>query len=248
MKTISIINLKGGVGKTTTAINLAEELGRAGKKVLLIDADSQHNTTDFYQYRGKNSLAKVLEGECPLKEVVVFLDNGGALIPASMELCTLDLAAISGEPKKAAELSGALQELKNYEVCIIDCPPGFTAASVAALAASDEAIIPVTVDPYSVAGLQELKKQIDSLKRVNSRLKAKALLTMVKTGDPVCVQGVEQLRRQKAVPVFKQTIRFSHKVVQAAFRHLPLRVYSPNSGAAIDYRKWAEEWMKGAAL
>lgn len=163
MRILSIINLKGGVGKTTTAVNMAAELCRRGRRVLLIDADQQHNATDFFSVpRRGSSLAEVLAGTVNLSAAIYRTGKGGVdVVPASMGLALQDLATIRGDSRKAVTLREQISGL-DYDAVIIDCPPGFSAASVAALAASDEAIIPTTVDPMAVSGMMELRDQIRS--------------------------------------------------------------------------------------
>lgn len=245
MHIISLINLKGGVGKTTTAINMSAELAKRGRRVLLIDADQQHNASDFFGITNRTpSLAEVLGGTAALSAAIVHKGNCGVdVVPSSMALALHDLATIRGDSIKALSLREQIATLP-YDLTVIDCPPGFSAASVAALSASDEAIIPTTVDPMAVSGMMELREQIKSLRKINGNIAVEVLITIFDRQNAADRQGADQLRAQKSIDVFAQSIRHSTKVKQASFRRQTLTVFSPGCGAAVDYRRFVDEWEK----
>ena len=265
MRTISIINLKGGVGKTTTAINMAAILAERGNQVLCIDADPQSNLTQFFGFRDPEktcecTLAQLLdldaEGRSDMAEDYI-LDTatpGIALLPASIDLINADIASMKTDGRVSVKaISDLLASLNEgaagepEEVCdfvLIDCPPSFTAASVAALYASDDVIIPVEADLFSITGLTTLLAQINSIRRVKPRIRIAGALITKWHNTAACIQG-ECALRASSVPVFTQTIRRSDKVTESIFAGQALQAYSPQSAAGRDYRAFVAEYLEG---
>ena len=177
MKTIAIMNNKGGVGKTVTAINLADILIQDyRKRVLLADCDGQMNLTRFFlpEYDpevGYSMVSLLLgDGEPVWSDNVVPLRPGLNLVPGSLELYSLDLAAMSeGEDvrqtQRMLDFAEAVRQDEEVDYLIFDCPPGFTAASMAALRAADEVVIPMELDGFSIYGLSTLAEQLANLRR-----------------------------------------------------------------------------------
>lgn len=268
MRTISIINLKGGVGKTTTVINMAAILAEMDRSVLCIDADPQANLTQFFGFRDPDktlnwTLADLLEGFEPFKipdagdYVYATPTDGVALVPASINLLSADVASIKrgGRVRAIQDLLDALNDETwiaggvpedrsgAFDYVLIDCPPGFTAASVAAIYASDDIIIPVEADLFSVLGMGTLLAQINNARRIQPRVRVAGALICKWHNSPVCVQG-EAALRSSAVPVFRQTIRRSEKVPEAIFERQSLQTYSPQSAAGRDYRAFVAEYLQ----
>jgi len=245
MRITAIANFKGGVGKTTTACNLAAILAAHGKRILLIDADPQHNTSAFFRADpDAPTLSDVLQGRTePLWEDVVWRTGreGLDLLPADMELLSLDLAAISkGGSAYIARLRDLLKVMAEddaYDAVLIDCPPSFTAASVAALAVATDVIIPTRVDNFSRAGVLELLTQIRNL---DKWLHPRVLITMTNRTN-LCRQGA-QLLRDSGLDVFRQEIRRSVAVGESTYAAEPLMDYAPKSTAACDYAGLASEY------
>ena len=250
MRITAISNFKGGVGKTVTAVNLAAILADRGKKVLLIDADPQHNATDFY-LAGEpgTTLTDVLEGRAKpyWPDVITPAAREGLdMIPADLGLLTLDLAAItrggSEYIRRLRELLWAMDEDDAYDVALIDCPPSFTAASVAALRVATDVIIPTTVGNFDRAGVAELMTQIHSLDR---HLHPRVLITMSDNTN-LCRQGAALLR-ESGLDVFRQEIRRCVAVGESTYVRKPLCDYKPKATAACDYRGLAAEYLEGGA-
>lgn len=247
MRTIAIANFKGGTGKTVTACNLAALLAREGKGVLLIDADPQHNSTDFFMdYQGELTLTEVLEGSAE----TVWSDNvaGTAfdrllLLPADMGLLRLDLAALLNgsevNDKRLFDFLSAVREDGETDFVLIDCPPSFTAASVAAFVCCDEVILPTRADAFSRAGAMELVEQIRSLKRYHVEPRFRMLLTM-SDRTRLSRQSEEHLRRA-GLEMFRTVIRSSVVVGESTYARLPLYEYAPRSIAARDYEELVKE-------
>ena len=269
MRTVSIINLKGGTGKTTTVINMAAILADRGRRVLCVDADPQANLTAFFGFRDTDktlswTLADLLDGA----EAFRLPDAGDyvyetpfpniALVPASINLISADIASIKrgGRVRAIQDLIDALNEEawigagvpeEGCSVCdfvLIDCPPSFTAASVAAIYASDDVIIPVEADLFSILGMSTLLAQISSVRRIQPRARIAGALITKQHNSPACVQG-EAALRASAIPVFRQTIRRSEKVTESIFVQQTLQTYSPQSAAGRDYRAFVDEYLEG---
>lgn len=259
MRTTAIINLKGGVGKTVTAINMASILGAEHHKhVLLIDADSQHNTTDFLGVEPSGGMVGYLAGiQEPYwaENIVKTAIKGVSLLPGSDDLMDYDIGALrDGRAARqclvnlfaaiaednAAEEAETGRDLVDH--IIVDCPPAFNAASAAALAAVDEVVIPLSLDAFSIAGVANMLRQVTNMRAVNPRLRvAGVLLTKYRPGWKPWQEEMRQLG--DALPVYKTMIRDCRLVTDSTFSGDPLAVFSPHCAAAIDYRRWVNEYL-----
>lgn len=255
MRTAAILNLKGGVGKTVTVVNAAAILARDHhQRVLVVDADSQCNTTEFFSLgRADITLADVLRFEedgdvTDLAVAAIQPSNfaGVDLIPADDTLMDLDLTKVETQGVRATclrELLERLRELDAYDWVLIDCPPAFNAASTAALMAVEEVVIPIKLDAFSLRGMTNLLQQVTNMQRINPRLHVAGLLPTMWYRSPD-VQGAEALLRKSALPVFSH-VRRSDRVDEMTFAQEPLLVTSPRSAAGIDYRTFVAELMEG---
>lgn len=250
MRSIAIMNNKGGVGKTVTAINLADILVRQyGQRVVLVDCDGQANLTRFYlpEFDPAYSItvADVLAGD----HEPVWCDNltpvtsGLELLPGSSALYDMDLRTIRdglGDPYTLQLFAAAAEDDGETDFMIFDCPPGYTLASVSALLAADEAVIPMLVDGFSFGGMMDMREQLKSLQEAGPRV-AGVLITQWRN-TPVVREGENALRLMD-VPVFQTVIRRTDKVPESTIAREPLAVYSPKSAAGMDYRAWVRELM-----
>lgn len=244
MRTTAILNLKGGVGKTVTSINLAAILAAEHRKrVLLIDADSQCNTSEFFgALPAMDTLYDVLKG----RQYWQAYDTGIgqlSLLPASDDLMDLDLASLKGGKVSVGALA-ALKKDAEWDHVLIDCPPAFSAASAAALLAADDVIIPIKLDAFSLRGMANLMKQIANMKKLNPKLKVAGVLPTMYYTSKHMIEAMDILRQSK-LPVF-EPIRRSPKVDDMTFAQEPLCIYSPRSAAGTDYRRFANEFLGGA--
>lgn len=242
MKAISILNLKGGVGKTVTSVNMAYILAADHKKrVLLADCDSQCNATEFYGLTepGLYGVADVMLGTCE----AYYADNisetvyGVDMLPASDALMDLDLSSI-GDRVNGSCLKGfcdAIREDDAYDYVIFDCPPAFNAASAAALLASDEVIIPIKLDAFSLRGMANIMQQVSNMRKINDSLTVAGILpTMWYKSDNII--EAEKMLREFGLPVLPH-VRRTNKVDDMTFAQEPLVISSPKSAAGVDYRR-----------
>lgn len=244
MHTISVINLKGGTGKTITTLSMAAELHSRGYRVLLVDADPQHNSSSFFRCDNPHwTLADVVtqEGVGPEDVIVHSAFKGLDLVPSDMGLVYLDVRSAVDDKYVSYEFRRFLSIISGrYDICLIDCPPSFTAASIAALLAADEAIIPLKIDAFGLSGLKEIRTQIESVARINGKLTETVLLTIWRK-TPAQVQG-EELLRSSRIRLWKTHIRYSPKVDECTFTKEFLKMHSPTCAASVDYAAFVDEW------
>ena len=256
MRTTAIMNLKGGTGKTVTAINTAAILARDyAQRVLLVDADSQANLSEFVtgivpdnrlmQY----GLSDVLRGRkgLPMQTNI----RNTEILWADASLMSLDVSAASTggsvDPMVLREFLLGVQD--QYDYCLIDCPPAFNAAAIAALTAADEVVIPMKVDAFGIRGMGNLTEQIRNMQRVNRGLEIAGVLptmTYMNEKQEKAEKDLRDLLASCGVRCF-QHIRRSTMVNDSTFEQLPLIDSSPKSGACQDYRKFVQDLtrMKG---
>lgn len=254
MKAIAILNLKGGVGKTVTAVNMAHILASEHKqRVLLIDCDSQCNATEFFGLAPTEydvTLDAVLLGECEpyyAENITPTSYSDLDMIPASDGLMDLDMSHIADKRVRGRVLADMCRSIRDddaYDYVIFDCPPAFNAASAAALLASDEVIIPIKLDAFSLRGLANVSRQIDNIRRINGNIRiAGALITMWRN-VPVVLEAEAKLRESGVLPVFQTVIRRTDKVDEMTFKQVPILVSSPYSAAGYDYRNFVQELLE----
>ena len=247
MKTFAIVNRKGGVGKTTTAVNLAYVLATSCRlRVLLVDADGQANATQILllpgEYAGLGALLRGLS--ICYDELVEQTDVPGLdVLPASADLWALDLEADKGVHTYSAVMNmrDALEEDGAYDVMIIDCPPNLSAACVSAILASDAVIIPVLSDACSATGVGDLVDQIASLRSLHPALRVSGVLVNQWHRSPVVEDSVAYLREEGMVPVYDTVIRRTDKVPESSWARMAVQAWSPFCSAARDYRAWVVE-------
>ena len=254
MRTTAILNLKGGVAKTTTAVNMAAILARDYQsRVLLIDADSQCNTTEFFgadptdgnlagllRHAKGNTDPVILAADCIQHTRFQNVD----ILPGDESLMDMDLSQVKLGTANANILRALAEVVAGmYDYILIDCPPAFNAASAAALIAADDVIIPIKLDAFSLRGMGNLMRQIKNMRQINPKLRLAGCLPTMWYRNSQITDAETQLR-QAGLPVFHR-IRRSDKVDDMTFRQDPLLVTSPNSGAGVDYRRFVAEYVKG---
>lgn len=260
MYTISVINLKGGVGKTTTTLALADVLSGENKQILVIDNDKQGNASRTYSEYNKESLSgshRMLmsaEAESNIRtprgmnpELSTAYINT-KIIPCNLYMKQAEIEILQEQEKnvpKYARYKTALEAVQSeFDYCIIDNPPDIGISVVNALVASDGIIIPVNLDNYSLDGLEELAEQIEQIKALNPKAKLLGCLITDFEKTDTSEAAEHWLRERSGQPVFKQRIRHSKKAKDAPAYHMPITKYSIRSGAAQDYKKFARELIE----
>ncbi|MFH1403722.1 MAG: AAA family ATPase [Candidatus Altiarchaeota archaeon] len=238
-RVISVSNHKGGVGKTTTAINVSASLAELGKKVLLVDLDPQANATTTIG-RGKNiryNIYDVLSLTVPAAEGVVETDYGFSLLPSEVGLVGLEVE-LSGIRNREHRLDDVITDLRSaYDYIIIDCPPSLSILAVNALTASDSVLIPVQSDQYAIESISTLTRIIELVKdRLNESLEIEgALITMHEPESEFSRRIAEEVRRRMKETVLDVVIERDPKVSEAAGSNMPLIKYDQESKAAKAY-------------
>ena len=252
MRTIAIVNRKGGVGKTTTAVDLAYVLATSHRlRVLLVDADGQANATQLLlppgDYAGLGALMRGL-AVC-YDELTVPTDVPGLdVLPASEDLWALDLEAAGGDRGRCyralRDMREAMEEDDAYDMVVIDCPPNLSAACVSAILASDAVVIPVLSDACSATGVAGLLDQIDSLRRIRLDIRVAGVLVNQWHRSQVAEEAAACLRADGRVPVYDTVIRRTDKVPESSWAGMAVQQWSPWCSAARDYRAWAAELLE----
>lgn len=249
--TLAIINQKGGVGKSTTTVNLAAALGEKKKEVLVIDLDPQGNTTSGFGIDKKENKAKdiynALLNNADTKDLIIETEfQGVSVIPATIELASaeLDLAPEMAREMRLKEAIGQVKE--NYDYIIIDCPPSLGLLTVNALTAADSLIIPIQCEYYALEGVVKL---LDSMKMVKKHLNPDltifgVLLTLYDGRTTLAKQVVEEVQNFFGDEVFDTIIPRSVKLSEAPSYGQPITVYNPKGKGAIAYRELAKEVIK----
>jgi chromosome partitioning protein len=246
MRIISVINQKGGCGKTTTTINLGACLAAAQRRVLLIDLDPQGHTSLGLNIRPEEvtkGMTEVLTQGAELSDVVLeSISPNLDLAPANLTLSAVE-QLLAEAPHKEQKLLRALQTLrKSYQYVIIDSPPSLGLLTFNALRASHEAIVPVEMGFFSLHGLAKLMEIIDVLARhTGHEVKVRALATMVNTRTKFTQEMIDEIRRHFQGQVFATLIRNNVRLREAASHGLPIMEYDAESIGARDYQALARE-------
>ena len=251
MNTIAIANQKGGCGKTTTAINLAAELGNRNERVLLIDMDPQGHASLGLGIgeRGRPGLYEVFSDEASLYDVIISdVFQGLDLIPANIMLAAVE-PLLTDQPGRERQLLEQLESLEGlYEYVLIDCPPSLGLLSINALRASTQVLTPVEASLFALEGVSQLKDIVTLLcEKYRIELPVKVIPTMFDTHTRFAQTVLQQLREQLPVGVSGAQIRHTVRAREAAFFGKPLCVYAPRCTAAEDYRRLAGEILDASA-
>ena len=244
---IAIANQKGGVGKTTTSINLSASLAAKGKKVLVIDTDPQGNTTSGFGIE-KNELEdtiyELILGECSIRDCIISnVIKNVSVVPSNVNLAAAEIELI-GVDKKEFILKNEVDYVKDdYDFIIIDCPPSLNMLTINSMTTADSVLVPIQCEYYALEGLSQLIHTINLVKeRLNPDLEMEGVVfTMYNARTNLSLQVVENVKDNLDQTIYKTIIPRNIRLAEAPSHGLPINIYDPKSSGAESYMLLAEE-------
>ena len=248
MRIISLVNQKGGVGKTTTTNNLGASLVKAGKRVLLIDLDPQANLSYSLGVRGEDykSVYEVLRGTAKLKDIILTHKNGVDIAPSHINLSGVELE-LASQVGREQILKDAIKEIAdNYDYILIDCAPSLGVITLNALVASKEVFIPVQTEVLALQGMSKLLSTIELVRdRLNEELEVTGVIgTMYDSRKSLSKEVIDTLNEHFSGKLFKTLIRSNVSLAESPSSGVDIITYKADSYGAKDYQALAEEVIK----
>lgn len=246
-RVIALTNQKGGVGKSTTAINMSACLAEMGENIVLIDVDPQANTTSglgVNKYKVDKSIYDAIIGKANIKELVLNTRvEGLSLIPSNIHLAGAEIELVNMMMREH-RLRKVIEPIRNnYDFIIIDCPPALGILTINALVAADEVIVPIQCEYYALEGLGQLIKTIELVKNnLNNNLEISGfVMTMYDSRTKLASQVVEEVKRYFGEKVYKTIIPRNVRVSEAPSYGLPVIFYDPNCKGSLAYKNFTKE-------
>jgi len=249
-KILSVVNQKGGVGKTTSCINLIAALGKLGKKCLLVDIDPQGNSTSgmgINKREIESSTYDILIGEMRSSQTLVHTSFDYVdVLPSNINLASAEIELVD-IPERTMRLRRALAPIReDYDFIFIDCPPSFGLITLNALAASDSILVPIQCEYYALEGLSQLIATVRQVKRLyNPSIEIEGvLLTMYDSRLNLTLQVVEEVKKYFPNKVYKTVVPRNVRLSEAPSFGMPAVYFDRNSKGALAYMELAEEFLK----
>lgn len=246
---IAIANQKGGVGKTTTAINLSACLAEAGQKVLSVDFDPQGNATSglgFEKEEMDKTVYELLLGDCGL-DACIYQDVQENLdvMPSDMNLAAAEIELLDVKNKESLLRTELKKISDSYDFIIIDCPPSLNILTINALTAADTVLVPIQCEYYALEGLSQLIHTVELVKeRLNPILKIEGVVfTMYDARTNLSLQVVENVKENLQQNIYKTIIPRNIRLAEAPSYGMPINLYDPKSTGASAYQRLADEVM-----
>ena len=247
---IAIANQKGGVGKTTTSINLSSCIAAKGKKVLVVDIDPQGNTTSGYGIEKndlENTIYELMLGDCSIEDCIIkdVIENI-SILPSNVNLAAAEIELI-GVDKKEYILKNEIDWVKDrYDYIIIDCPPSLSLLTVNAMTTADSVLVPIQCEYYALEGLSQLIHTVNLVKeRLNPDLEMEGVVfTMFDSRTNLSAQVVENVKQNLNQKVYNTLIPRNIRLAEAPSYGMPINMYDPKSAGAEAYMQLAEEVIK----
>lgn len=246
-RTIAIANQKGGVGKTTTAINLSACLAEKGKKVLAVDMDPQGNMTSGLgvdKDSVENTIYNLIIGEAKMEEVLIkdVLENLD-IIPTNIDLSGAEIELLDVEEKEYI-VRNEIDKIKdNYDFIIIDCPPSLSMLTINAMTTADSVLVPIQCEYYALEGLSQLIHTVELVRdRLNPKLTIEGVVfTMYDARTNLSLQVVENVKDNLEQTIYKTIIPRNIRLAEAPSYGIPINKYNPKSAGAESYLRLADE-------
>lgn len=251
---IAIANQKGGVGKTTTSINLSACIAAKGKKVLVIDIDPQGNTTSGYGIEKNeldNTIYELILGDCSIEDCILKeIFPNISILPSNVNLAAAEIELI-GVEKKEYILKNEVDWVKDrYDFIIIDCPPSLSLLTVNALTAADTVLVPIQCEYYALEGLNQIIQTVELVKKkLNPKLELEGVVfTMYDARTNLSLEVVESVKTHLNRKIYKTIIPRNVRLAEAPSHGMPINIYDTRSTGAESYRMLAAEVISRGEL